>query len=90
MAIKTFIDDLSTHVIERALLRTLPELLSPKVIMGLGNGRVQSIAAEPETAQEERKTLIEKQTALAYALERLSALARPGSLCKFIDWRHRT
>ncbi|KAK3686472.1 hypothetical protein LTR37_019791 [Vermiconidia calcicola] len=71
VACKTFIDNVCRQVIERHLLRNLPDIFSPQRIAGLGDEELQRIAGERVDVVEKRKQLTEQMTNLKAGLNDL-------------------
>ncbi|KAK3696625.1 hypothetical protein LTR37_017878 [Vermiconidia calcicola] len=71
VACKTFIDNVCRQVIERHLLRNLPEIFSPQRIAGLDDEELQRIAGERVDIVEKRKQLTEQVSNLKAGLNDL-------------------
>ncbi|QKX57599.1 uncharacterized protein TRUGW13939_04717 [Talaromyces rugulosus] len=65
VARKTFVDNVCRQVIERHIVRRLPSIFDPTVVLKMSDEEVQRIAAEPTDKLERRKEL----TALVDALQ---------------------
>lgn len=52
-----FVDNTCRQVIERHLLRKLPEIFCPQTVAALGDGDLERIAAEQPSSIEKRKHL---------------------------------
>jgi hypothetical protein len=62
---KTFVDNVCRQVIERHIVRNLPSIFDPMVVLRMSDEEVQRIAAETTDKLETRKEL----TALVDALQ---------------------
>jgi len=54
---KTFVDNVCRQVIERHLVRGLPNAFEPETVIMLGEDELRRIAAEPANNAERRKEL---------------------------------
>lgn len=57
VARKTFVDNVAIQVIERHLLRHLPEVFSPQLVAGMSNQELESIGGEKSEVLGKRKEL---------------------------------
>jgi hypothetical protein len=73
---KTLVDSFSTLTIENCLLKKLPELLSPEVVMNLKDEIVSEIAEESKQSKVDRAKWNEAVTVLEDALKTLHRLDR--------------
>lgn len=60
MALKTFIDNVCRQVIERHLLRPLPDIFSPDRVAGYTDEQLSRLAGEQPDVVEKRKQLQEQ------------------------------
>ena len=60
MALKTFVDNVCKQVVERHLLRNLPDIFSPQSVAGYPDEELQRIAGEKSDVIEKRKQLQEQ------------------------------
>lgn len=60
VALKTFVDNVCRQVIERHLLRPLPEIFSPSSVAGYTDDELQSLAGEMPDVVEKRKQLLQQ------------------------------
>lgn len=72
MARKTFVDNVCKQIIERHLLRPLPDLFSPEVVAAYTEADLGRIAAESERAIAERKHLLSLHKGLMKPLAELN------------------
>ena len=68
VAIKTLIDDLSVLAQERCLLQQLPDMFSPKFVVGLGDATMEKVAAETDDSKQDRLKTEEKLKVLQTGL----------------------
>ena len=71
MALKTFVDNVCKQVIERHLLRNLPDIFSPKIVAMYTDEELERIAMESPGVVEKRKQLSEQLANLKAGLEDL-------------------
>ena len=69
VALKTFVDTIAVHAVERCLLKGIEDILSPTFVMRLEVGLVQRIAGESQEHQESREILTRKLATLEAGLE---------------------
>lgn len=60
VAMKTFTDNVCRQVIERHLLRNLPDIFSPQIVAGYTDEELERIAGERQDIVEKRKALMEQ------------------------------
>ena len=71
---KFLIDDFGIHAIEECLLKKLPGLFSPEVMLELDVATIESIAGETEDSKMERSSSGKKLDVLEAALDELHRL----------------
>lgn len=54
VAMKTLVDDIAVLAVEKCLLKSIPELLTSRIVISLGDVQVSVIAAENDNARAER------------------------------------
>jgi hypothetical protein len=74
VTIKTFIDDLSIHGVEKGLMRQLPSLFGPDIVYNLSDEEIWSLAAEAPEAAKVRSHYTAKLGVLESALHDLKRL----------------
>ena len=72
VARKTFVDNVCKQVIERHLLRPLPNLFSPEIVAGYSEDDLHKIAAESSQVLAKRAYLHDLREALTKSLVDLS------------------
>ena len=60
MALKTFVDNVCRQVVERHLLRNLPDIYSPQTVAGYPDEELERIAGEKQDVIEKRKYIQEQ------------------------------
>lgn len=55
MALKTFVDNVCRQVVERHLVRHLPDIFSPRTVAGYTDEELERIAGEKQDVIEKRK-----------------------------------
>ncbi|KAK1071978.1 hypothetical protein LTR33_010326, partial [Friedmanniomyces endolithicus] len=71
VALKTFVDNVCKQVIERHLLRNLPDIFSPMIVAMYTDEELERIAMESPGVVEKRKQLSEQLANLKAGLEDL-------------------
>lgn len=71
VARKTFVDNVCIQVIERHLVRGMPQILSPERVAGYADAELFAIAGEDEHILERRRQLQALQSSLVASLEDL-------------------
>lgn len=74
VALKTFVDDISTLAIECCLIQKLPSVFDPALIYDLSDGQVARLASEDDASVHERTRNTEKLVVLETALHELKGL----------------
>jgi hypothetical protein len=72
VALKTFVDNVSKQVVERHLLRPLPNLFSPETVAAYTDEDLSRVAAESEQAKVKRGYLLDLHKGLMESLAELN------------------
>jgi hypothetical protein len=73
---KFVVDDFGIHTIEECLLKKLPDIFTPAIVIGLEDAVIENIAAESEESKVERASSMGKLEILEKALSVLHRLDR--------------
>lgn len=73
VARKTFVDNVCKQIIERHLLRPLPDLFSPEIVAAYTEEDLSRVAAESEQAMAKRRYLLSLHKGLMESLAELSS-----------------
>lgn len=79
MAIKNFIDDISSLAIEQSLIKHLPSLLSSDTAHEMDEEAVHSLVSESPAVAEARRRYSEKLDVLEAGMYELRKLTRAGN-----------
>jgi hypothetical protein len=74
--LKTLIDDVSVHAVERCLIQKLPDLLSPEVVYDLTDAEIQRIAGENHESAAKRMRMTAKLRVLERGIAELERLKK--------------
>jgi hypothetical protein len=69
VALKCFVDNVATLIIEACLMKDLGKVFSPVSVMQMEEDSVRRIAAEPQENQDQREVLKRKEIILNSGLE---------------------
>ncbi len=69
---KTFVDNVCRQVVERHLLRSLPEIFSPEVVAAMNDEELERLAAERPSNTKSREDAQELLQQLRGSLQNLS------------------
>ncbi|KAJ4420663.1 hypothetical protein N0V82_004229 [Gnomoniopsis sp. IMI 355080] len=80
IALKKFVDDVSTNAVETCLVQCLPDVFSPQIVWDLEDDQTDALGSEDEETVRNRVQLQEKLRVLEGGLRELDAFtARPNS-----------
>lgn len=78
VALKTFIDNVNTQVVERHIIQGLEKVFSPMTVGTWSAEEISELASEPSAIARQRENLVSRQAAIKNGLKVCSSVIRRG------------